>query len=191
MTKVPQIRSAPSNMQHQSNFTYICCYEVISSESQGTMKYLDETGLRIDVLFTARRPRSRQQNYRKNCQSIKLRSSTPRPATYSPELKTCTARLHLRHETCWWRTHRYGTYHIYQNATSSHTYTPLYWNDIWKSLLMKKVPQFQSSPSHVQYHFNHTYICWYEAIWVVYQENNIFTWCRSYSLMFSSPYDNQ
>ena len=61
-------------------------------------------------------------------------------------------------------------YHMkYMKTPRHHTYTTLYWNEIWKSLLMNKVPQLQSSPSNVQHHFNLTYICCYEVIWMEYQ----------------------
>ena len=56
-------------------------------------------------------------------------------------------------------------YHMkYMKTPRRHTYATLYWNEIWKSLLMNKVPQLQSSPRNVQYHFNLTYICCYEVI---------------------------
>ena len=66
-------------------------------------------------------------------------------------------------------------YHIkYIKTSRHHTYTTLYGNEIWKSMLMKKVPQLHSPPSNIQHQFDFTYICcynWYEwnikAAWYI------------------------
>ena len=66
-------------------------------------------------------------------------------------------------------------YHIkFIKTPRHHTYTTLYWNEIWKSLLMKKVPQLQSAPSNVQHQFGLTYICCYEVIWMEYRGTMIY-----------------
>ena len=66
-------------------------------------------------------------------------------------------------------------YHIkYIKTPRHHTYSTIYWVGNWKSLLAKKVLQLQSSQSNIQHHFNLTYICCYEMIWMEYRGTMIY-----------------
>ena len=66
-------------------------------------------------------------------------------------------------------------YHIkYIKTPRHHTYTTLYSNEIWKSLLMKKVPQLQSAPSNIWHHYDLIYICCYEVIRMEYRGTMIY-----------------
>ena len=187
MNKVPQLQSSPSNVQHHFHLTYICCYAVICVGYQSTIIYLNDTG---PIHWCLLHPTISKKSVTVSV-SVKWFSSTQLPATYSPELTTCTTRIHLHHETCWWRTQWHVLYQIYQNATSSHvSHTQLRWK-------MELVVDEESTSTQVtsqQYSKSvqpNLHLLLWNDMSEVSRYNDIFTWYRSYSLMFSSPYEYQ
>ena len=118
-------------------------------------------------------------------------SSIKLPATYSPELTTCTTRLPLHHETCWWRTQWHVPYQIYQNPTSPHIFHILL---RWKLEIVVD-EESTSAPVSSQQHSISVQPYLHLLLWNdmsgVSRQHDIFTWYRSDSLMFSSPYDKQ
>ena len=157
MKKVPQPQSSPSNFQYHFDFTYISCYDLIRVEYQSTTIYIHMIQvLFIDIFLTI----CGQEISNKHMEIIVHLYSVSAPL--NSQQYTAQSWQRVRHVFISNMEHadeeHTDMYHIKYIKTRRHyTYTTLYSNEIWKSLLMMKVPQLQSAPSNIQHQFDLTY----------------------------------